>query len=182
MNNLKPSDVPVSTFLAVVVVIVFSLYLTSAIKAIPCGKDVLSQFFSNFVHVDIAHMLSNLYSLYALSRVETRLGSKSFMTLVIVLLVSNTVIETLLHKLKPDMKCSIGFSGVLFGIVAWEMTSSRKIDMYLLSAIALQVITPSLSSSKVSFAGHAVGAISGVVVGSIWAKIQKNSTQSKFIT
>jgi membrane associated rhomboid family serine protease len=169
--NITPKTVPVSTFVAVSIIVVFLLYTTSVLKSVPCGKDVLSQFKSNFVHTNGSHLFANLFSLYTLSRVEVRIGSKAFFTLVSILLVTNTMIETVLHKIKPDMKCSIGFSGVLFGILVWEMISRSKLDLYLLAAISLQVVAPSMGDSKISFVGHAVGAVSGLVIGAVWAKI-----------
>ena len=44
MDSSQFKDIPVSLFLAVSIVIVFALYVTTAIKTIPCGKDILSSF------------------------------------------------------------------------------------------------------------------------------------------
>lgn len=71
-------DIPVSVFFAVSIIIVFSLYLTTAIKTIPCGNDVMSSFLSNFVHVDSYHLMANLFALYSLSRVEQNVGPNGF--------------------------------------------------------------------------------------------------------
>ena len=84
-------NVPVSVFLAVGVIVIFSLYATTALKEIPCGKDVMSLFYSNFVHVDVYHLLSNIFALYALSRVEITIGSKKFIALIVFLLLFNTL-------------------------------------------------------------------------------------------
>lgn len=167
----KVQDVPVSAFLGVIIIVVFSLYLTTAIKTIPCGKDVLSSFYSNFVHIEPYHLIANLYALYALSRVEQRIGSKQFVAIVIFSLFFNTLVETGIHKLNENIPCSIGFSGVLFGIMTWELVTSKKIDLYLLTAIAGMVILPSIYNPKASLIGHAIGAISGVASGLIWNKL-----------
>lgn len=168
--DFKVTDVSVSAFLAVSMVMTFALYATSVIKTLPCGTDVVSKFLSNFVHADQGHLLTNLFALYALSRVEVKLGSGKFFWLIFSLLVSTTLIEVVLHKFNPGMKCSIGFSGVLFGVATWELVAYNTIDIYLISSIALRVILPSTQDRSVSFVGHAVGAFCGAMIGLIWKK------------
>ena len=167
-------NVPVSAFLAVVITVVFSLYFTTAIKTIPCGKDVMSSFYANFIHIETQHLIINLYALYALSRVEEKIGSKRFITLVVFSLILNTVIESAIHKFR-NTPCSIGFSGVLFSILTWEMATTRKVDAYLISAVAAMVVVPSLLDKNVSFVGHAVGAISGIITGLLYSKLSKSA-------
>lgn len=167
-NSLKNN--PISAFIATVVIVIFSLYTTNAIKTIPCDKNMVDNFKSTFVHVDRLHLMSNLYALYALSRVERELGTKKFLILIIFLVCINTIIETSLHKITNKIPCSIGFSGILFGIMAYEIITQRGIDPYILSSILIMVITPSLKSSKVSFSGHLIGTVSGVISALIYSK------------
>lgn len=169
LHQLK--EVPVSLFLSVSIIIIFSLYLTTVIKTIPCGKDIMSSFFSNFVHADSYHLMSNLIALYALSRVEREIGMKRFIGLILFLLIFNTITETIIHKAYPQIKCSIGFSGVLFGIMTWEIITKKDIDFILILSIVIMVIIPSVQNPKVSFTGHAVGALAGVLGGLIWKKL-----------
>ena len=174
MNNSnhikKIQNVPVSSLLAVIIIVIFALYFTTAIKTIPCGKDVMSQFYSNFVHVKPWHLITNLFTLYALSRVEENIGSKKFFSLIAFSLVVNTLLEVGLHKI-IKLPCSIGFSGVLFSVITWEMVTTKTFDLYLLLSIFAMVIIPSLQSKKVSLTGHLVGAISGVISGLLWTKL-----------
>ena len=74
--------VPISSFIAVSIITIFSLYVTNVIKTIPCGDTVLSSFYSNFLHTEPAHLIGNLTALYALSRVERAIGSKQFIALI----------------------------------------------------------------------------------------------------
>jgi membrane associated rhomboid family serine protease len=171
MDNEQFQDIPVSLFLAVSIVVVFALYLTTAIKSIPCGKDVMSSFLSNFVHIEPSHLMANLFALYALSRVERDIGTKRFVTLIIFLLIFTTISEVIAYKLFPDMPCSIGFSGVLFGIMTWEIVTKKDVDLILIASIVGMVVLPSVQNSKVSLMGHAVGAVAGVVGGLIWKKL-----------
>jgi membrane associated rhomboid family serine protease len=162
--------VPVSSLLAVIIIVVFSLYFTTAIKTLPCGQDVMSSFYSNFIHVEPQHLIVNLYALYALSRVEEKIGPRKFISIITFSLIFNTIVETSIYKWM-NVPCSIGFSGVLFSILTWEMVTTKKLDLYLLSAVVSMVVIPSIMDKKVSFTGHAVGAISGVISGIIWNKM-----------
>jgi len=170
-DSLKQfNDIPVSLFLAVSIIVVFSLYITTAIKTIPCGKDIKSLFFSNFVHIDPYHLMVNLFALYALSRVERELGAKKFISLIVFLLIFTSVTEVMIHKVYPYIPCSIGFSGVLFGIMTWEFVSKKELDIVLIFTIIGMVVLPSIQNSKASLLGHAVGAVAGVVGGILWKK------------
>ena len=169
-SNLKDNitnfkDIPVSVFLAVSLTVIFSLYLTTLIKTIPCQKNIMSSFLSNFIHTDITHLMVNLFALYSLARVERDLGPKKFIKLLIFLLILNTIIETITYKIFPTIKCSIGFSSVLFGIMTYELLTSKKLDFMLLISIIGTVILPSLKNQNVSLVGHSIGAASGVIGG-----------------
>jgi membrane associated rhomboid family serine protease len=168
MQEQHFEDIPVSVFLAVSIIIVFSLYISTAIKTIPCGKDVMSSFLSNFVHVDSYHLIANLFALYALSRVEREIGAKRFLSLVVFLLIVNTLVETMIHKVYSEMKCTIGFSGVLFGIMTWEIVSKKELDFILVLSICAMVLMPSIQNPKASLVGHTVGALSGIIGGLLW--------------
>ena len=173
VTKKDPKDVPVSVFISVSMIVIFLLFNTQVINAVPCGKNIGDVFKSNFVHIDMAHLISNLYALYALSRVEQEMGLKPFVWLVIFLLIFNTLAEFLLRYILPNSKCAIGFSGILFGIMTWELVSKRQIDIEIMLAIVIMVVGPSLKSKNVSFTGHAIGAISGIIGGIVWKMIHK---------
>lgn len=171
MENQYFKNIPVSLFLATSIVVVFSLYLTTAIKTIPCEKDIMSIFIGNFIHIDPYHLLANLFGLYSLARIERQIGTKRFIGLLIFLLLFTSITEVAIHKLYDKMPCSIGFSGVLFGLIAWEMVTNRELDFVLLTSIIMLVAAPSINNPKASLTGHAVGAISGIIGGIIWKKL-----------
>lgn len=169
--DVNTSKLPVSSFIAISIIVIYLLFTTNIISEIPCGTSIHNIFMSNFVHIDAAHLISNLYALYAISRVEEKLGFKPFIWLIVFLLAFNTLVEYILRNVIKDMKCSIGFSGILFGLITWELLTTRKLDVQLIIAIVISVITPSIGNKKVSLSGHAVGALSGVVGGIIWKTI-----------
>lgn len=168
------SQVPISTFIAISLIIIYLLFIAKLVTSLPCGKDILQVFMSNFVHIDTVHLISNLFALYAISRVEEHMGFQSFIWLVIFLLSFNTLVEYIAHKIWEDMKCSIGFSGVLFGLMTWELITTRKLDLELFLAIFVTVVAPSIDNEKLSLSGHAIGAVSGVLGGIIWKFINKD--------
>jgi|UniRef100_A0A6C0J185 membrane associated rhomboid family serine protease len=164
-------NIPVSMFLAISIIVIFLLYVTTIIKSIPCGKDLKSVFVNNFIHIDFYHLISNLIALYSLARIEESIGIKRFIILVLFILIFTSVTETIIHKIFPSIPCSIGFSAVLFGLTSWEYVTNKKLDLGLLGSIALVTIIPSFKSSNVSLAGHAIGSISGVIAGLLWNNI-----------
>jgi len=169
MEFVHFKDIQVSLFIAVSVVIVFALYITTVLKTIPCGKDLMSIFCSNFVHLEPSHLIANLFALYNLARVERELGPKRFGCLIVFLLIFTTITELCAHKLFSNLKCSIGLSGILFGIMSWELTTKRGFDLMIMLSIIGVVVTPTVQNSKgSSLLGHAVGAIAGIVGGIVW--------------
>ena len=169
-NIINFKDIPVSIFIAVSLTVIFSLYLTTLIKTIPCQKDLMSSFLSNFIHTDITHLSINLFALYSLARVERDIGPKKFIKLLIFLLVLNTIIETISYNIFPSIKCSIGFSSVLFGVMTYELVTTKNLDWMLLASIIGTVILPSLKHQNVSLAGHSIGAVSGIIGGLLMNK------------
>ena len=168
-----PNDVPVSQFIALSMIIVFLLLNAKVITSLPCGNNIYEVLISNFVHIDLTHIMLNLYALYAISRVEKEMGFVSFIYLLVFLLIVNTLMEFLARCIWKDLPCSIGFSGILFGLFTWELVTKKKLDVELLLAIIIMTIAPSLSNKKVSMSGHIIGVVSGVIGGLTWKFINK---------
>ena len=165
---MKIKNNPVCAFISVLIIIIFSLYTTSALKTIPCEKDMISIFISNFIHIDTFHLMANLYGIYSLSKIEILLGSKKFLILVLFLSIFNTVFESILHKI-INTPCSIGMSGILYGVITFEILLTKEIDYNGLFAVFLNIYASSISNTKSSLSAHIIGAISGIL-GSIILK------------
>jgi len=168
-NNLLKNN-PVCSFISALLIIVFSLYVTNAIKNIPCDKNMTDIFISNFIHTDYLHLVSNLYGIYSLSRLEIVLGPKKFILMVCFLLLCNTILETLLHKI-IDAPCSIGFSGILYGVLAFEIVYTNKIDYFILTSILSGIVVDKIKNKKSSLSGHIIGIISGIFYGLLYKKV-----------
>lgn len=166
--NKDPKNVPVTVYIAISLIVVFLLFNAQVITAVPCGKGIHEVFMSNFVHIDVMHLVSNLYALYAISRVEQEMGFQPFIWLLIFLLIFNTLAEFITKLIWKDLSCSIGFSGILFGLITWELVSKKKFDVELMIVIIIMVVGPSLKNKKVSLFGHAIGAVSGIIGALMW--------------
>lgn len=156
---------PISVFIATSMIVLFLLFNA---KVFVCGEKIHQLMISNFVHADLTHLISNLYALYVISRVEQHMGFSSFIWLLIFLLIFNVLAEFTVRCIWKDLQCSIGFSGILFGLFTWELVSRKKLDIELLLAIVIMVAGPSIQNKKVSLSGHIIGAVSGIVAGILW--------------
>ena len=155
-------NIPCCISLATILTIVYSLYVVNVIKTLPCDKLLLSRFKSNFFHNNYEHLLQNLFSLYAISRLEVELGTKNFFTLFIFCLIINSIIETFLFN-KFKIKCGIGFSGILYSLTFWDIFMTDEIDYYLVTASLFSFIRPFIQKEdNVSITGHFIGICSGV--------------------
>jgi membrane associated rhomboid family serine protease len=165
MYNLTNN--PICSFIATLLIVLFLLSFINIIKYHPCNENMLSNFISNFFHVDAMHLLSNLYGLYILSRVEQNIGPQKFSLIIILILVLNTIIETVAHKIFKT-PCSVGFSAILYGILAWEIVSGNKEpDYFIVLAIIFDAISSFYLNRRIAVFSHVVGVITGVLLGII---------------
>ena len=159
---MKIKNNPICAFLSVLIITIFSLYTTSVFKSIPCEKDMTSIFMSHFIHTDFIHLFANLYGIYSLTRVELVVGPKKFFILLIFLLIFNTIFESVLHRI-INTPCSIGISGVLYGIITFEILYIKNVDYNSLISLFLNIYTSYSSNIKSSLSGHIIGGISGIL-------------------
>jgi len=126
-----------------------------------CEKNFVNSFFRNFVHGNFTHLLVNVYALFALSRIERQYGSQAFVKLVLLITVLMTVLDFSLVSVIPDLACSIGFSGILFGLIAFEVMEKHKLSWYSILFLIYSVLYPSIKNKRASLVGHATGALAG---------------------
>jgi membrane associated rhomboid family serine protease len=169
---------PVCGSLALFIIIVFLLYAINIIKAVPCQKNIISIFSSNFIHVDPMHLISNLYGIYSLTHIEKKIGTKKFIILILFLLIFTTIFEVLLHKI-INSPCAIGISGILYGIATFDLMLYQKIDYQMLTAIILNISISYATNKRSSIIGHIIGVISGVIGGIIFKYLSKNFFENK---
>ena len=93
--------------------------------------------------------------LYFISELETQIGSSNFLTLVILITLILSIFESVVKN-----ECSIGISGVLYGLVAYEMFKFKNIDYNVIYTLVLLFLFS--SNSKISHIGHLLGFIAGL--------------------
>jgi membrane associated rhomboid family serine protease len=173
ITNIKLIDIPICSFLIVTLIILFVMYSFNYFKNIPCEKNMSSIFISNFLHNDIYHLLSNIVALYTISYMEEKIGYKIFFSLILFILIFNTICETILHNFNKEVNCSLGFSAVLFGLITYELITDHKIDIRLIITVMLRMLIPSIQNPKISLISHVIGAISGIIAGILFNKFIK---------
>lgn len=127
-----------------------------------------------FIHINLYHVLANVFALGVASAYERRVGSKRFVIVLIVASIAS--IPSILFYSEPTAVC--GISGGVFGLAAAyftdheEMTTKEWIYAVLLAAFLITIFTlegefKSRSASKLDFKvdhiAHILGAIGAVI-------------------
>lgn len=155
---------PVTVLVSAILVVVSLLFIFRQWVSLPCGLDILSAFSRNFIHVDPLHLMINLYGFYRLADLEFSVGSIRYLALILLLTFFQSVLEWLYLTIRPiGGSCSIGFSGILFGILTFMFFFDRGIDLTLLLALFVSILSSSATSERISFTGHLFGVISGLL-------------------
>ena len=130
---------PVSLIIAILLVIIN--FGTQNNIANICENNFLNYIFRNFYHVNTAHLIINLFSFYVLSEVEILIGSGQYIILLLTILLISSILDFIITLLFPNITCSIGFSGILFGLLAWEMMALHNFNFFVLMLLIFNVIT-----------------------------------------
>ena len=180
ISALVWKQAPATLLMSSILVLVTLLFLSQPL-GLPCDNDFFSAFLRNFIHIDPLHLIINLYGFYRLTQLELAIGSIRYIALLILLAVLQTVLEWLTYHpfvrefggLVPfgGATCSIGFSGILFGIISWMFFSERGLDLALLFAMITSITITSAQNPQISFIGHLIGLIAGLIAVPITRKI-----------
>ena len=162
-TTIDPTKKPVFSFISVVLIIITLLYIFGYFKNVPCGSDPLKILRRQFIHSNYGHIVANLVVFYILSRIEIEFGSSVFFMIILQILVISTTLELIVHHMF-NIPCSVGFSGVLFGMAVWEFMYSRSMNYAVLLTILAIVIAPSVTNPRASLIGHSLGAFSGLLL------------------
>jgi membrane associated rhomboid family serine protease len=79
-------------------------------------------------------------------------------------------------------QCSIGFSGVLFGLVAWSVITTGGLRWYNIAMVVGLLITN--IGPHISVRGHVIGAVTGLVLALIYNAVRPESSaiSKRFVT
>jgi rhomboid protease GluP len=139
------------------------IYWTGFVTHLPCDQSIISNLSRNFIHVQLFHILSNLFFFYQIRNLELQLGMKSYALLILMLVVTQSLLEFGLQRF-IDLGCSIGFSGILYGLIVWMLVNQPRADQKQLMTILVSIIASSLAMPNLSLSGHLIGFASGLIV------------------
>ena len=89
-----------------------------------------------------------------LSRIEDYIGTRKYIILLFLILFISSILDYIITLLFPSIHCSIGFSGILFGLLSWETIVLNDFNFFVLIILLINVVSPSLQNSKASLIGH----------------------------
>lgn len=154
---MKNTDKQISLYIALINIVIYLLIQMKFFDTVNiCNDDILSRIQGSLVHVNFTHLVMNLIGLYILSEIEKAIGSEKFIKLVLFIIVLSSIIEMVLKT-----SCSIGFSGVLYGLLAYEMFIKKKIQLDIIIVLVSLCFIPD-NYSNISHSGHLIGFISGI--------------------
>lgn len=120
-----------------------------------------------FLHGSTYHIMGNLYAFYYIGNECEKYGKKYYLALLASLFGSGLLVTLL----SPTNTPTIGFSGVVFGIIGFYVVSFWKDDHHFDQweiGFLMRVLIPNIIISfmpGVSWQGHAGGFIAGALIG-----------------
>lgn len=133
------------------------LHIVESIRTSPNG-DVLNLFTSEGGESPSEVILLQL---------EYRFDTYKFIYIVSFLLLASSGIHLLIDKITGNKSCAIGFSGVLFGMIAFQM-GLQGFTPALIAELTTLLVLPSLNNPRISFVGHLSGIIAGIMATQIF--------------
>jgi rhomboid domain-containing protein 1 len=114
-----------------------------------------------FYHADLVHLLSNLLVLARVSTLGTLMTPARLVQLLLFLTVTSSIFLLLIDKVFATSNViTVGFSGVLFGLIVVKNVLLGADITTVLTDLAL-LILPGLFDAQISFFGHLSGIIAG---------------------
>jgi len=123
-----------------------------------CRPGMIYSLARIFIHGDMVHLFFNLFTFHQLSPL---FRSGNYVLLLTFLIAANAVLDfiTFGSKLVP---CSIGFSGVLFGLITYAYLSMQLPKGQLISSL-FYLLLPSFLIPQLSLTGHLQGIATGFI-------------------
>lgn len=171
---------PVSIAVAAALTGVFAYEQSANAKPIDCSNTFGATLSRDFIHTEMPHFASNMLALFLVSNVEAQIGSVEFVAAMGSILLLSALLTMGLTRLF-NFNCSIGFSGVLLGMMAFALVSadSKVLNWSALGVLLLTSVAPlATPESRVSVSGHLIGIVSGLAVGLVY-RLRKSSARRR---
>ena len=127
-----------------------------------CARTVPAALARPAVHVDLGHLVGNLFAFYLLSQsIQPRIGTLNY-----IMLIAFLWLTTALMDLVFQQRCAVGFSAVVLGLLVWDMfdRGELKFDLTALAVLAVTWLQPlATGQHNVSMSGHLMGIVAGLI-------------------
>lgn len=148
--------------LLISIISIFSTLQLFITQQNPCNKSFLNSIKRQFYHGSVTHILANLYGFVIVTNeLVPLIGTEKYTLLIIVLMLLNAAFDYYFFG-KDYVKCGIGFSGVLFSLLTWSIITKKGFNVALARDFVL-LLLPAVSNPQISFSGHLIGIISGLI-------------------
>jgi rhomboid domain-containing protein 1 len=146
------------------------------------GTDWLDYPARALYHASWTHLLANGLSFLGLSFLENYMGSGKYFLAILFIWIVSSFILWFIQKIFPSRKrLTVGFSGVIFGLVVVYIVTMAKSVGLSLFGLALSII-PQLFIPGISFEGHLSGIIAGIIYVLIFPPKRISSDAMKALT
>jgi membrane associated rhomboid family serine protease len=143
--------------------------------------SVYNLMISDFLHLNVVHLIMNVAALYNYKYLETKLGRRQYVYTLIYFAVMNACVMQWFHQ-RMEMNFSIGYSGVLFGLMTLyppNMVFGHYVEEgYRKFVPFMMLVVMQLLVKNVSFFGH----LAGIVSAYLWmgaVDVEKSLRRSK---
>lgn len=158
-------DAPVTLF--IIIILIFVHFTGTAQALTDCSTHTIPQYMKHsLVHADIIHLAVNLITFISLIYMEKKYGSTKYSVLIIILLFLSSFIHLFIHF----GSCSVGFSGVLIGLIIYHRMISNNFtfDIDFFKQLGFLLLVPWLMNPRISLTGHTAGAIAGLMLALVY--------------
>ncbi|BCS83324.1 putative rhomboid protein [Cotonvirus japonicus] len=144
------------------------------------NNDALNYLLRTGYHANIQHLLANAFSFYMLSFLEDVMGHGKFAFCILFIWVVSSLLLLALHTVLPSRKVyTVGFSGVIFGLIVVYLMSLNSNKGITIAGLVLSII-PQLLVPGISFEGHLCGIVAGFIFVILFP-IPKNTMPNQII-
>lgn len=184
--GLSDKNTPMTSLIIIIMFIIHLLYaVTGLFNGSYCFNQYniseytqssyfLKRLLTTYIHLSWSHLLSNSYGLLSLKSYEEIIGSQNFLKIIIMLtFLTISMEEIILNLINSSQRCSVGFSGVLLGLLVYSYKYDKTGTFYghvmnKLGGVVLTIILTQITYPNASFIGHVVGALSGYILLKIY--------------
>lgn len=173
-NELSTANLVSTTGIVTLTLIAIQIFASKTFM--DCGDTGISrQVLHSLIHGSATHLLVNIFTFIQLFRLEQALGSRDYFILIIIILLLSSLLYWLMNKLLygSEIQCSVGFSGVLFGLLVWSrmVINGGSFDLKELLLWSSLLIFPVLQNPRISLLGHLSGFLVGLMLWPILSPI-----------